>query len=190
LSAAAIRHSTTLNLQPVATICDAGATAVRDFRRCTDSVNKMFAMRDEGKINFQVGQVTVLKGADGQPYCGNAEKARMRDRHWLQSPCCLFRLTDWKLGHDRGLEGSISMKTDRGLIPKISRPGIPRRVRYRPTFNFWYPGQGLQADPVRAFMKPRLMTQAVQAAGASRRRLVFPDTTFRRPGCRRSFGVQ
>ena len=55
----------TLNLQPVAK----SVTLVHrrpDFRAAPDSVNKMFAMREEGKINFEVGQVTGLKGADGQ----------------------------------------------------------------------------------------------------------------------------
>lgn len=55
----------TLTLQPVAN----SVTLVhrRDkFRASTDSVNKMLAMREEGKVNFLLGQMTELKGQDGQ----------------------------------------------------------------------------------------------------------------------------
>jgi len=55
----------TLNLAPLAN----SLTLVhrRDkFRAATDSVNKMLALRDEGKINFILGQMTALKGENGQ----------------------------------------------------------------------------------------------------------------------------
>jgi len=55
----------TLNLQPIAR----SVTLIhrRDkFRAAPDSVNKMFQLVEQGKISFNVGQVTGLKGADGQ----------------------------------------------------------------------------------------------------------------------------
>lgn len=36
------------------------------FRAAPDSVNKMLALVDEGKVDFKLGQVTELHGADGQ----------------------------------------------------------------------------------------------------------------------------
>jgi thioredoxin reductase (NADPH) len=55
----------TLNLQPVAS----SMTLIHrrpQFRAAPDSVNKMFALRDAGKIRFIEGQVTGLKGEAGQ----------------------------------------------------------------------------------------------------------------------------
>ena len=55
----------TLNLQPVAK----SVTLVHrrpEFRAAPDSVNKMYAMQEMGKLEFQVGQITGLTGADGQ----------------------------------------------------------------------------------------------------------------------------
>ena len=55
----------TLNLAPVAS----HLTLVHrrsEFRAAPDSVNKMMALVGEGKIDFLLGQVTQLHGADGQ----------------------------------------------------------------------------------------------------------------------------
>ena len=55
----------TMSLEPLAS----ALTLVhrRDkFRAHLDSVNKMFALRDDGKINFEMGQVKELKGSNGQ----------------------------------------------------------------------------------------------------------------------------
>jgi thioredoxin reductase (NADPH) len=55
----------TLNLQPVAR----SITLVHrraEFRAAPDSVNKMFKLRDEGKLNFVLGQIKELAGSDGQ----------------------------------------------------------------------------------------------------------------------------
>lgn len=54
----------TLNLAPIAN----SLTLVhrRDkFRAATDSVNKMLALREEGKINFLMGQMSAINGEDG-----------------------------------------------------------------------------------------------------------------------------
>ena len=58
----------TLNLQPIAR----SLTLVHrrpQFRAAPDSVNRMFALRDEGKINFIEGQVAALK-SDGDKLSG------------------------------------------------------------------------------------------------------------------------
>lgn len=55
----------TLNLQPVA----ASLTLVHrrdDFRAAPDSVNKMRALADAGKIDFKIGTIMDLNGAGGQ----------------------------------------------------------------------------------------------------------------------------
>ncbi|MCB1652122.1 MAG: NAD(P)/FAD-dependent oxidoreductase [Alphaproteobacteria bacterium] len=55
----------TLNLQPLAE----SVTLVHrrdNFRAHLDSVNKMKALVDDGKMDFQMGQVKELKGQDGQ----------------------------------------------------------------------------------------------------------------------------
>jgi thioredoxin reductase (NADPH) len=55
----------TLNLTPIAN----SVTLVhrRDkFRAATDSVNKMLALREEGKINFHLGQMTEIHGENGE----------------------------------------------------------------------------------------------------------------------------
>jgi thioredoxin reductase (NADPH) len=55
----------TLNLQPLAN----KLTLVHrrpEFRAAPDSVNKMFALRDNGELTFQQGQVTRLIGEDGE----------------------------------------------------------------------------------------------------------------------------
>jgi thioredoxin reductase (NADPH) len=54
----------TLNLQPLAK----SLTLVHrrpEFRAAPDSVNKMFAMHEEKKLGFQIGQVMGLEGSDG-----------------------------------------------------------------------------------------------------------------------------
>ncbi len=55
----------TLNLEPLAK----SLTLVHrraEFRAAPDSVNKMKALVDAGKVSFRMGQVSGLKGADGQ----------------------------------------------------------------------------------------------------------------------------
>lgn len=55
----------TLNLAPIASHLT--LLHRRDqFRAAPDSVNKMMALVGEGKIDFVLGQVTTLEGADGQ----------------------------------------------------------------------------------------------------------------------------
>ncbi len=54
-----------LNLEPIAK----SLTLIHrrsEFRAAPDSVNKMLALRDAGKIRFEVGQVAALVGSDGE----------------------------------------------------------------------------------------------------------------------------
>jgi len=55
----------TLNLAPIASHLTL-LHRREEFRAAPDSVNKMMALVAEGKIDFVVGQVTALEGADGQ----------------------------------------------------------------------------------------------------------------------------
>jgi thioredoxin reductase (NADPH) len=55
----------TLNLAPLASHLTL-LHRREEFRAAPDSVNKMMALVAEGKIDFVVGQVTALEGADGQ----------------------------------------------------------------------------------------------------------------------------
>jgi len=55
----------TLNLQPIAR----SMTLVHrrpEFRAAPDSVNKMFALQETKALEFRIGQVTALKGSNGQ----------------------------------------------------------------------------------------------------------------------------
>ena len=63
----------TLNLAPIAshlTLLHRRA----DFRAAPDSVNKMMALVNEGKIDFVQGQVTDLEGANGQITAANVKR--------------------------------------------------------------------------------------------------------------------
>jgi thioredoxin reductase (NADPH) len=63
----------TLNLAPLAshlTLLHRRA----DFRAAPDSVNKMMALVNEGKIDFVQGQVTGLEGANGQLAAANVKR--------------------------------------------------------------------------------------------------------------------
>src|SRR2546423_10339096 len=55
----------TLNLAPLASHLTL-LHRRQEFRAAPDSVNKMMKLVGEGKIDFVVGQVTALEGADGQ----------------------------------------------------------------------------------------------------------------------------
>src|SRR6201990_3242821 len=55
----------TLNLAPLASHLTL-LHRREEFRAAPDSVNKMMKLVGEGKIDFVVGQVTSLEGADGQ----------------------------------------------------------------------------------------------------------------------------
>jgi thioredoxin reductase (NADPH) len=160
----------TLNLQPIAK----SVTLVHrrpEFRAAPDSVNQMFALRDAGKINFQVGQVTGLKGNEGQ-LSGAVVKSPDGE---MKLPCTrllpFFGLT-MKLGPiaDWGLE------LHENLIPvdtekfETSEPGIFAIGDIN-----WYPGK-LKLI-LSGFHEAALMTQAVKRICSPDERIVFQYTT-------------
>ena len=114
----------TLNLQPVAK----SVTLVHrrpEFRAAPDSVKKMFALRDESKIKFEVGQIKSLSGENGD-LDGITLKTADGDR---ELPCnrmlAFFGLT-MKLGPI----AEWGLNLDENLIPvdtekfQTSVPGI------------------------------------------------------------------
>ncbi|MGD9868009.1 MAG: NAD(P)/FAD-dependent oxidoreductase [Hyphomicrobiales bacterium] len=114
-----------LNLQPVAK----SVTLVhrRDsFRAAPDSVNKMHALVDAGKMSFKLGQVMGLKGRDGQL---EAVEVRDNDGKMSTEPCDrllpFFGLT-MKLGPvtDWGLELADDLVVVSTETFETSRPGI------------------------------------------------------------------
>jgi thioredoxin reductase (NADPH) len=160
----------TLNLQPIAK----SVTLVHrrpEFRAAPDSVNQMFALRDAGKIDFQVGQVTGLKGNEGQ-LSGAVVKSPDGE---MKLPCTrllpFFGLT-MKLGPiaDWGLE------LHENLIPvdtekfETSEPGIFAIGDIN-----WYPGK-LKLI-LSGFHEAALMTQAVKRICSPDERIVFQYTT-------------
>lgn len=114
----------TLNLQPIAN----SITLMhrRDaFRAAPDSVNKMHALANDGKLTFTLGQVTGLEGADGQVSAALAKNAESD----FKLPCTrilpFFGLTmklgpvaDWGLNLNENLIATDTEKFE------TSQPGI------------------------------------------------------------------
>jgi thioredoxin reductase (NADPH) len=64
----------TLNLAPIASHLTL-LHRRQEFRAAPDSVNKMTAMLNDGKIDFVMGQVTGLEGANGQITAANVKRS-------------------------------------------------------------------------------------------------------------------
>ncbi|KGF66697.1 ferredoxin-NADP reductase [Hoeflea sp. BAL378] len=160
----------TLNLQPVAK----SVTLVHrrpDFRAAPDSVNKMFAMREEGKITFQVGQVTGLKGENGQLSAatvkgpdGDVEIACTRMLPFFGLTMKLGPIADWGLNQHENL---ISVDTEKF---ETSIPGVFAIGDIN-----WYPGK-LKLI-LSGFHEAALMTQAVARIAHPDQKMVFQYTT-------------
>ncbi|MEP9395979.1 NAD(P)/FAD-dependent oxidoreductase [Mesorhizobium sp. KR2-14] len=160
----------TLNLQPVAK----SVTLVHrrpEFRAAPDSVNKMLAMRDEGLIDFQVGQVTKLSGEGGQL---SAATVKGPDGE-IEVPCTrmlpFFGLT-MKLGpiSDWGLnlhENQIPVDTEKF---ETSVPGVFAIGDIN-----WYSGK-LRLI-LCGFHEAALMAQAAKKIVSPAERIVFQYTT-------------
>ncbi|MCY6380327.1 NAD(P)/FAD-dependent oxidoreductase [Hoeflea prorocentri] len=160
----------TLNLHPVAR----SITLVHrrpQFRAADDSVNKMFALRDEGAISFEMGQITGLNGDDGQ-----LNSAVLKSEDGEQEISCsrmlpFFGLT-MKLGPiaDWGLnlhENLITVDTEKF---ETSEPGIFAIGDIN-----WYPGK-LKLI-LSGFHEAALMTQAACSIVRPDERVVFQYTT-------------
>ncbi|WP_322988210.1 NAD(P)/FAD-dependent oxidoreductase [Hoeflea sp.] len=160
----------TLNLQPVAK----SVTLVHrrpEFRAAPDSVNKMLALRDEGKIDFKVGQVTGLKGDDGQ-----LTAATLKSPDGVFDIACdrmlpFFGLTmklgpiaEWGLNLHENLI-KVDTETFETSIPGVFAIGDIN----------WYPGK-LKLI-LSGFHEAALMTQAVKRRAHPDQKLVFQYTT-------------
>ncbi|MCY0147294.1 NAD(P)/FAD-dependent oxidoreductase [Hoeflea sp. G2-23] len=160
----------TLNLQSVAK----SVTLVHrrpDFRAAPDSVNKMLALRDEGKIDFKVGQVTGLKGDDGQVTAatlkgpdGLFEIACDRMLPFFGLTMKLGPIADWGLNLHENL-----IKVDTETF-ETNLPGV-----YAIGDINWYPGK-LKLI-LSGFHEAALMTQAVKRRAHPDQKLVFQYTT-------------
>lgn len=114
----------TLNLQPLAK----SVTLVHrreEFRAAPDSVNKMRALLDAGKINFALGQVSGLKGEDGQltaatikSKTGEADVACERMLPFFGLTMKLGPVADWGINLEENL---IPVDTEKF---ETSEPGI------------------------------------------------------------------
>ncbi|MBB3932830.1 thioredoxin reductase (NADPH) [Kaistia hirudinis] len=152
----------TLNLQPIAR----SVTLMhrRDaFRAAPDSVNKMRALAEEGKLNLVFGQVTGLKGGDGLIEAVEIIDNDDKTHHLPATRLLPFFGLTMKLGPiaDWGLnlhENLITVDTEKF---QTSEPGI---------FSIgdinWYPGK-LKLI-LSGFHEAALMAQAAS-------RIVFPD---------------
>ena len=115
----------TLNLAPVAshlTLLHRRA----EFRAAPDSVNKMRALVDAGKIEFVLGQVTGLEGADGQLTAASVKRA---DNTVVSLPCDAL-LPFFGLTMKLGPVANWGLRLNKDLIPvdtaafESSEPGI------------------------------------------------------------------
>jgi thioredoxin reductase (NADPH) len=160
----------TLNLQPVAN----SLTLVHrrpEFRAAPDSVKKMFALRDEGKLAFQQGQVRELVGADGALEAaivkgpdGDVEVRADRMLPFFGLTMKLGPIADWGLDLHENL---IPVDTEKF---ETSEPGIFAIGDIN-----WYPGK-LKLI-LSGFHEAALMAQAAKRIVHPNERVVFQYTT-------------
>ncbi len=161
----------TLNLQPVAR----SVTLVHrrpDFRAAPDSVNRMRALEAQGKIRFQLGQVTGLLGRDSR-----LSSAVVRDPEGREIEIACTRMLPFfgltmKLGPiaEWGLdlhENTIPVDTEKF---ETSTPGIFAIGDIN-----WYPGK-LKLI-LSGFHEAALMAQAAKRVVNPDERVVFQYTT-------------
>jgi thioredoxin reductase (NADPH) len=115
----------TLNLAPLAsrlTLLHRRA----EFRAAPDSVNKMMALVNEGKIDFVQGQVTGLEGADGQLSAAVVK----RNDNSIGKVACDSMLPFFGLTMKLGPVANWGLRLEEDLIPvntadfETSEPGI------------------------------------------------------------------
>lgn len=160
----------TLNLQPVAR----SVTLVHrrpEFRAAPDSVNKMFALQELKKLDFQVGQVTGLAGANGKLAAatikgpeGEVEVACTRMLPFFGLTMKLGPIAEWGLNLHENL---IPVDTEKF---QTSTPGIFAIGDIN-----WYPGK-LKLI-LSGFHEAALMAQAAKHVVSPGERVVFQYTT-------------
>lgn len=160
----------TLNLQPVAR----SVTLVHrrpQFRAADDSVNKMFAMRDQGDIGFEMGQITGLNGEDGQLHSavlksadGEQELSCTRMLPFFGLTMKLGPIAEWGLNLHENL---IAVDTEKF---ETNEPGIFAIGDIN-----WYPGK-LKLI-LSGFHEAALMAQAARRIVRPDERVVFQYTT-------------
>jgi thioredoxin reductase (NADPH) len=160
----------TLNLQPIAR----SLTLVHrrpEFRAAPDSVNKMLALRDAGKLAFQQGQVSRLIGDDGwlkaaviKAPDGEVEIAADRMLPFFGLTMKLGPVADWGLNLHENL---IPVDTEKF---ETSEPGIFAIGDIN-----WYPGK-LKLI-LSGFHEAALMAQAAKRIVHPNERVVFQYTT-------------
>ncbi len=163
-------HDWTLNLQPVAQ----HVTLVHrrpEFRAAPDSVNKMLALKENGSLDFQVGQVTELKGSDGQ-----LEAVVVKGADGEVEVACSRLLPFFGLTMKLGPIGEWGLNLNENLIPvdtekfETSEPGIFAIGDIN-----HYPGK-LKLI-LSGFHEAALMTQAAKKIIHPDEKLVFQYTT-------------
>lgn len=160
----------TLNLQPIAN----SVTLVHrrpEFRAAPDSVNKMFALRETGQLKFEVGQVSALKGSDGQ-----LESATVKGPDGDIEIACTRMLPFFGLTMKLGPIAEWGLNLHENLIPvdtekfETSVPGI-----FAVGDINWYPGK-LKLI-LSGFHEVALMAQAAKRIVSPGERIVFQYTT-------------
>jgi len=160
----------TVNLQPVA----GRVTLVHrrpEFRAAPDSVNKMFALQELGKLDFQLGQVTELRGEGGRLTSaivkgpdGDVEVACTRLLPFFGLTMKLGPIAEWGLNLHENL---IPVDTEKF---QTSEPGI-----FAVGDINWYPGK-LKLI-LSGFHEVALMAQAAKRIISPSERIVFQYTT-------------
>ncbi|QPC41814.1 NAD(P)/FAD-dependent oxidoreductase [Kaustia mangrovi] len=141
------------------------------FRASPDSVNKMWALTDEGKVTFRLGQVTGLKGEGGQL---EAVTARGPDGEF--EVACNTMLPFFGLTMKLGPVADWGLNLNENLLPvdtekfETSEPGIFAIGDIN-----WYPGK-LKLI-LSGFHEAALMAQQAFRIVHPDERLVFQYTT-------------
>lgn len=171
----------TLNLQPVA----ASITLVHrrpEFRAADDSVNKMLALREQGAINFEIGQISQLHGEGGQLRAatikqadGELEIACSRMLPFFGLTMKLGPIADWGINLHENL---IKVDTEKF---ETSETGIFAIGDIN-----WYPGKVKLI--LCGFHEAALMAQAARKIVNPDKRVVFQYTTSS-TSCRRSWAL-
>jgi thioredoxin reductase (NADPH) len=160
----------TLNLQPIAK----SVTLVHrrpEFRAAPDSVNKMYALQEMKQLDFQVGQVSAVKGSDG-----NLESATVKGPDGEIEIPCTRMLPFFGLTMKLGPIAEWGLNLHENLIPvdtekfQTSVPGI-----FAVGDINWYPGK-LKLI-LSGFHEVALMAQAAKRIVSPGERIVFQYTT-------------